>query len=38
MRRALDRFGNAVNHVLQESGMSEDELADLLDLRKNLPA
>ncbi len=38
MRRALDRFGNAVNQILQETDMTEDELADLFDLRKNLPA
>jgi hypothetical protein len=36
VRRALDRFGATVNRILQETGMTEDELADLFDLRKPL--
>jgi antitoxin (DNA-binding transcriptional repressor) of toxin-antitoxin stability system len=36
-RRAVARLGEAVERVLQETGMSEDELAGLLDLRRALP-
>jgi len=37
VRRAVDRLGKAVERVLKETGMSEDELAGLLDLRRALP-
>jgi hypothetical protein len=37
VRRAWDRFGESINRVLQETGMTEDELADLLDPRKSPP-
>jgi antitoxin (DNA-binding transcriptional repressor) of toxin-antitoxin stability system len=36
-RRAVARLGEAVEQVLKETGMSEDELAGLLDLRRALP-
>ncbi len=36
-RRAIAGLGKAVERVLQETGMSEEELADLLDLRRALP-
>lgn len=36
-RRALDKFGETIERILQETGMSEDELADLLDLSKPFP-
>lgn len=37
VRRAVVGLGEAVEQVLQETGMSEDELAGLLDLRRALP-
>jgi hypothetical protein len=37
VRRALDRFGETVNRILEETGMTEDELADLFDVSKPLP-
>jgi hypothetical protein len=36
-RRAVARLGETVERVLQETGMSEEELAGLLDLRRALP-
>jgi hypothetical protein len=36
-RQAWDDFGKAIDQVLQETGITEDELADLLDLSKPLP-
>jgi antitoxin (DNA-binding transcriptional repressor) of toxin-antitoxin stability system len=36
-RRAIDDLSRAVNRVLQETGMTEDELADMFDLSKPLP-
>jgi hypothetical protein len=36
-RRAVARLGEAVERVLQETGMSEEELAGLLDLRRAPP-
>lgn len=36
-RRALDKFGATIERILQETGMTEDELADLLDLSKPFP-
>jgi antitoxin (DNA-binding transcriptional repressor) of toxin-antitoxin stability system len=36
-RRAVARLGEAVEQVLQQTGMSEEELAGLLDLRRALP-
>jgi hypothetical protein len=35
-RRAIARLGEAVERVLAETGMSEDELTGLLDLRRAL--
>ena len=35
--RAWDRFGETVERVLQETGMTEEELADIFDLRRPLP-
>jgi hypothetical protein len=37
VRRAVVGLGEAVGQVLQETGMSEGELAGLLDLRQALP-
>ena len=37
VRRAVDRLSAAVNQVLQETGMTEDELADIFDVSKPLP-
>lgn len=37
VRRAVVGLGEAVGQVLQEAGMSEEELAGLLDLRQALP-
>jgi antitoxin (DNA-binding transcriptional repressor) of toxin-antitoxin stability system len=37
VRRAVDRLEQAVNQVLEETGMTEDELADVFDLSKPLP-
>ena len=34
VRRAIDDLGKAVNQVLQETGMNEEELIDLLGLKK----
>ena len=34
-RRALEQFNAAVDRLLDESGMTVDELADLLDLSKS---
>jgi hypothetical protein len=36
VRRAVVGLGEAVGQVLQETGMSEEELAGLLDLRRAL--
>jgi hypothetical protein len=35
--KALEEFDRAIEQVLAESGMTRDELADLLDLSKPLP-
>jgi hypothetical protein len=37
INRALDELGKAVNQVLERTGMTEDELADIFDIRKPLP-
>ena len=37
VRRAVVRLGEAVEQVLKETGMSEEELAGLFDLRRALP-
>lgn len=37
VRRAVVGLGETVRQVLQETGMSEEELAGLLDLRRTLP-
>ena len=36
-RDALEEFDRAVKRVLNETGMTEDELADLFDLNKPFP-
>lgn len=36
VRRAVARLGETVNSVLKESGLTENELADLFDLRHSL--
>lgn len=37
VRRALGQFGATIERILQETGMTEDELADIFDLSKPLP-
>jgi len=37
VRRAVVKLGEAVEQVLQETGMNEEELARLFDLRRPLP-
>ncbi len=37
LTQALERLEEAVQHVLERTGMSEDELSDLFDLKKPLP-
>jgi antitoxin (DNA-binding transcriptional repressor) of toxin-antitoxin stability system len=36
-RAAVDRLHETVERILNETGMTEDELADLFDLNKPLP-
>jgi len=36
-KRALDRLGATVSRIRAATGMSEDELSDLLNLRKEPP-
>jgi len=36
-KEAMDRLGQAVQRVLDETGLTEDELADLFDLNKPFP-
>jgi hypothetical protein len=36
-RRAIERLGRSVEEILEETGMTEDELAQLFDLRRALP-
>ncbi len=37
IKRDLDRLGETVQAILEETGMTEDELADFFDLRHPLP-
>lgn len=37
VRRAVAQLGSTVEKVLEESGMTEEELAQLLDLRRPMP-
>ena len=37
VRRALDKLGRAVNQVLEETGMTEDDLVDVFDIGKKQP-
>lgn len=34
VRQAWDQFGETIDRVLEETGMTEDELADIFDLNK----
>jgi antitoxin (DNA-binding transcriptional repressor) of toxin-antitoxin stability system len=36
-RQAWDSFGATIDRILQETGMTEDELADLFDVSKPFP-
>ena len=36
-RRAIDELEKTVNRILEETGMTEDELADIFDVSKPLP-
>jgi hypothetical protein len=38
VERALARLGDAVSQVLSETGLSEEELAGMFDLRRDQPA
>lgn len=38
VRQAVDRLERTVKQVLEETGMTEDELADIFDVSKPLPA
>ncbi len=37
VRRAIAKLGVTVEKVLEDTGMSEEELAQLFDLRRQLP-
>ena len=37
VRRAVTKLGSTVEKVLEESGMTEEELAQLFDLRQPMP-
>ena len=37
VRRAIAKLGATVEKVLEDTGMSEEELAQLFDLRRQLP-
>ena len=37
VRRAVDQLEQTVNSVLQATGMTEDELADIFDINKPFP-
>jgi hypothetical protein len=37
LEQAVDQLGRTVERILEETGMTEDELVDLLDIRKPLP-
>jgi hypothetical protein len=37
VRRAWERFDETIEHILQETGMTRDDLADLFDLSKPFP-
>jgi antitoxin (DNA-binding transcriptional repressor) of toxin-antitoxin stability system len=37
VRRAVAQLGQAVERVLDETGMTEDELASIFDMRKPFP-
>jgi antitoxin (DNA-binding transcriptional repressor) of toxin-antitoxin stability system len=34
VKRAIDRFGQAIEQILEETGMNEEELIELLGLNK----
>jgi antitoxin (DNA-binding transcriptional repressor) of toxin-antitoxin stability system len=36
VRQAIDNLERTVNQVLEETGLTEDELADMFDIRKPL--
>jgi hypothetical protein len=36
-QRAIDELEKSVNRILEETGMTEDELADIFDFSKPLP-
>lgn len=37
VRRAVAKLGSTVERVLEESGMTEEDLAQLFDLRRPMP-
>jgi hypothetical protein len=36
-KRSIEQLGRSVEKILEETGMSEDELAQLFDLRRQIP-
>jgi len=36
-KRAIENLGHSVEKILEETGMTEEELAQLFDLRRALP-
>lgn len=36
-KRAIERLGHSVDRILEQAGMTEDELAELFNLRRALP-
>lgn len=37
VRRAVEKLESTINRIREETGMSEEELARLFDLRRSLP-
>lgn len=37
VQRAVEKLGSTVDRILEETGITEEELAQLFDLRRSLP-
>jgi hypothetical protein len=37
VQRAIAKLGTTIDRILEESGMTEEELSQLFDLRRSLP-
>jgi hypothetical protein len=37
LQRAMEKLGNTVDRMLEETGMTEEELAELFELRRSPP-